>query len=135
VATEEQPEPERRDHDRFERLRAAAIQAEFQTGEREDTVEEARAHILVRLGRITAGFLVVLLGVVMVPLPGPGWLIVLGGLLILSKDFAWAERTVSIVRRRIPSTADGRIAPRTWAVMSVGAVVGIGGSVWWAFLR
>jgi uncharacterized protein (TIGR02611 family) len=132
VAPEDEPHHE---HERFERLREAAIEAELETGEREETVEEARAHILVRLGRMTAGFLVVLVGLALVPLPGPGWLVVLGGLVILSKDFTWAERTISIVRKRIPSAADGRIEPRTWLVMGVTATAGIAGSIWWTLLR
>ncbi|HEX5615258.1 MAG TPA: PGPGW domain-containing protein [Acidimicrobiia bacterium] len=129
------PDHEPHEHERFERLREAALEAEFETGIREETVEQARAHILVRLVRITIGFLVVLLGLALVPLPGPGWLIVLGGLVILSKDFAWAERTIEIVRKRIPADADGRIHPRTWAAIGAMSAAGIAASVWWTVLR
>jgi len=132
VATDEPGQPE---HERFERLRDAALEAEFETGTREETVAEARAHIVLRLARMTAGFLVVVLGLLLVPLPGPGWLIVLGGLLILSKDFAWAERTIAIVRKRIPTDADGRIQPRTRAAMGAMSAMGIAASVWWTVLR
>ncbi|HZB49803.1 MAG TPA: TIGR02611 family protein, partial [Mycobacteriales bacterium] len=38
------------------------------------------------------GTAVVLLGLVLVPFPGPGWLIVFLGLGILATEFAWAER-------------------------------------------
>jgi uncharacterized protein (TIGR02611 family) len=41
-----------------------------------------------------AGFLVVAVGIVLMPLPGPGVLIVLAGVLILATQFEWAERRV-----------------------------------------
>ena len=40
------------------------------------------------------GFLVLAIGVVLMPLPGPGVLIVLVGVLILATQFEWAERRV-----------------------------------------
>lgn len=39
-----------------------------------------------------AGALVVALGLVLVPFPGPGWLIVFGGVGIWALEFAWAQR-------------------------------------------
>jgi uncharacterized protein (TIGR02611 family) len=45
------------------------------------------------------GTLVVLLGLVLVPFPGPGWLIVFLGLGILATEFAWAERLLDFGRR------------------------------------
>lgn len=41
------------------------------------------------------GGLVVLLGLVMVPYPGPGWLVVFGGLAILSTEFTWARNLLN----------------------------------------
>jgi hypothetical protein len=46
----------------------------------------------------TAGFLVVAVGIVLMPLPGPGVLIVLLGVLILATQFEWAERRVDQVK-------------------------------------
>jgi len=37
------------------------------------------------------GGFVVLVGLVLIPYPGPGWLIVFGGLAILATEFAWAR--------------------------------------------
>jgi uncharacterized protein (TIGR02611 family) len=134
------PDDGRAPHDpehehRFEALREAAIEAELRTGPSDETVEQARAHIVVRLARISVGFLVLLGGIAMLVLPGPGWLVVFAGLVILSNDFVWAERTVSIVRRRIPSDSDGRVPARTWIVMAVLAAAGVALSVWWTVLR
>lgn len=52
-----------------------------------------------RLGRllryltITVGTLVTIGGIIAIPYPGPGWAMVFFGLLILSKELVWAERT------------------------------------------
>jgi uncharacterized protein (TIGR02611 family) len=39
-----------------------------------------------------AGFPVILLGIILIPLPGPGILVVILGLFILSLEFDWAKR-------------------------------------------
>jgi len=41
------------------------------------------------------GGLVVVLGLIMVPYPGPGWLVVFGGLAILSTEFTWAHNLLN----------------------------------------
>ena len=48
----------------------------------------------VRLGRIVAGFLLLIVGAILsLPLvPGPGLLLVVIGLGVLSHDFRWARR-------------------------------------------
>lgn len=46
------------------------------------------------------GGLVLAVGVVLVPYPGPGWLIVFGGLAILSTEFRWARVVLTFLRRR-----------------------------------
>ena len=38
------------------------------------------------------GSLVLVLGIVMIPYPGPGWLTVFAGLGILSTEYTWAKR-------------------------------------------
>ena len=49
------------------------------------------------------GTAIVLLGLTLVPLPGPGWLIVFLGLGILATEFAWAERLLGFGRRTLRS--------------------------------
>ena len=49
------------------------------------------------------GAAIVLLGLALVPLPGPGWLIVFLGLGILATEFAWAERLLHFGRRTLRS--------------------------------
>ncbi|MEE9416028.1 MAG: PGPGW domain-containing protein [Acidimicrobiales bacterium] len=100
----------------FDDLSEAAIEAEFATGEHEETAEKARAHVLVRIGRMTLGFFVVILGLILMPLPGPGAVIVAAGLVILSKDVAWADRVLRWMRKKTPGIPeDGKIPPGTIA--------------------
>jgi len=47
------------------------------------------------------GTAVVILGIILIPFPGPGWLIVLAGLAILSLEFVWAERLLRFTRERL----------------------------------
>ena len=39
-----------------------------------------------------AGGLVVIVGIIAIPYPGPGWLIVFAGLAILATEFEWAQQ-------------------------------------------
>ena len=52
------------------------------------------------LGVAIAGGSVVLTGVVLLVLPGPGIPLILLGLVILATEFAWAQRTLHHVRHR-----------------------------------
>lgn len=45
-----------------------------------------------------AGFVLLAVGVVLLVLPGPGLLLVLGGLVLLSNEFEWAHRFTEPVR-------------------------------------
>lgn len=44
------------------------------------------------------GGLVLLVGVITIPYPGPGWLTVFAGLAILSTEFHWAKRVLKYAR-------------------------------------
>ncbi len=127
------PEPER--EGLRERLREAAIEAEFETGRREETEEEARAALHVRLARMALGTILLIAGLLMLALPGPGWLTIAAGLAILAKDVEWADRLLQRVRKRLPADEDGTVS--TWVIVgSVAvAVVAVVASVWWTFLR
>ena len=117
------------------RFEEAAIEAEFETGYREETREEARRGVVTRLLRMTSGSLVTIIAVIMMPLPGPGLLVVAVGLGILSRDVAWADRLLQIVRKRLPSDSDGRLPRSSIVTMTVMALAGIAFSIWVTFLR
>jgi len=101
-----------------DRLRAAAREAERETGRAEATSDEVTSSLTKRLVRAIVGFFLVALGIAALPLPGPGWLIVIIGLTLL--PYAWAERTVRLIRRKIPGVPeDGHIPMSSWVIMGV----------------
>lgn len=109
-------------------VRDAAIEAEYETGRHEETEDEARRGVAIRIARIVGGFLVMGLGIAALPLPGPGWLIIIFGLSLL--PFAWAERTIRLIRSKIPGIPEeGRIPLTSWLVMAGMLVVFTGGTI------
>jgi len=59
------------------------------------TVEQVR-----RLSRIVGGFTLLLIGIVMLVTPGPGWLVILLGLGLLAAEFVWAKRLMDRIKRQ-----------------------------------
>jgi len=59
-----------------------------------NTVEQVR-----RLSRIIGGFTLLLIGIVMIVTPGPGWLVILLGLGLLAAEFVWARRLMDRIKR------------------------------------
>jgi uncharacterized protein (TIGR02611 family) len=52
-----------------------------------------------RAGIAAVGVLIIVIGIILIPLPGPGWLIVFAGLGVLGTEFAWAHRVTAGVKR------------------------------------
>lgn len=114
-------------------FRDAAIRAELEVGHTEDTPKQAWQHVLIRLGRMALGFVLVLAGLAMMVLPGPGLVAIAGGLVILSRDFVWADRALRYVRSKAPGMdAEGPI-PRSTIIVSVMLMVAAGLVAWWWF--
>lgn len=55
---------------------------------------------MVRIARIGAGLGLVILGLFLLVLPGPGILTIAGGLAILAIDFVWARRILDWMKER-----------------------------------
>ena len=49
--------------------------------------------------RIVSGFTLLLVGVIMLVTPGPGWLTILLGLSLLAAEFVWARRLMNRIKR------------------------------------
>jgi uncharacterized protein (TIGR02611 family) len=121
--------------DRFEQIEQAAIAAEIETSHHEETVAEAKRHILLRIGRVILGVVVLVAGFVMLPLPGPGMLTIAAGLALLASDVPFARSLLERVRQRLPADADGKVSRRVVVTGLAVSVVAVGLSVWWTFLR
>ncbi|WP_421120374.1 PGPGW domain-containing protein [Aquihabitans daechungensis] len=118
---------------RRERLKEAAIQAEYATGVQEDTEEQARRHVLIRLGTIVVGFIVLIAGLAMLVLPGQGIITVIIGLTILARELPWAERVLEYAKKK--AKLDELKEQPVWikCVAWGFTVVAIAASVWWMF--
>lgn len=79
--------------------------------------------------RAMAGALLLVLGVVLLFLPGPGLLVVLGGLIMLSSAFPSLERYVEPVRARATKAAEDSVSS-PWrvagSVLTGSALIGAG---------
>lgn len=52
------------------------------------------------------GSAVVIVGIILLPAPGPGMLVILFGLMILSTEFEWAERHLITVKAKMKAVID-----------------------------
>jgi uncharacterized protein (TIGR02611 family) len=59
-----------------------------------------------RVAITIAGFTVVIVGLILVPLPGPGWLIVFAGLAILATEYVWARRLLNYAKTKVGQAKD-----------------------------
>lgn len=91
-----------------------------------------------RLYRIIVGglgTLIVLIGLLLVPFPGPGWLIVIIGLFVISSEFRWAQRILHFVRKYVEKWTHWLLARPLWARWTLGAVTAafVAVIIWAAF--
>lgn len=107
----------------------AALEAERQTGRREPTTADARAHLLVRVGRICGGAAVLLAGLVLMVLPGPGLVLIIAGLTILAVDIPFARRLRDVAVARADRATDFMPRPLKIALVVGGTVIGVAVSV------
>jgi uncharacterized protein (TIGR02611 family) len=58
-----------------------------------------------RAGITVIGFVLVVGGIVLLPLPGPGWLIIFAGLAVLATEYVWAERALDLAKKKAKAAA------------------------------
>ena len=92
-----------------------------------------------RTGRLTwqvvigvLGGVVLVIGIILIPFPGPGWLIVLAGLAILAAEFVWAQRLLLFTKGRLESWWHwlGRQHLVTRLLVGLVGFVFVGGVLW-----
>jgi len=67
-----------------------------------------------RLAVGIVGGLIVAVGVITIPLPGPGWLTVIAGLFVLATEFTWAERLLEFTKKHVKRWTDWVTAQAVW---------------------
>lgn len=83
------------------------------TKEREDKHRRLKQGL-----RTLLGGLVLLVGVVAIPYPGPGWLIVFAGLAILAQDYPAAQKVLDYARSKYDAWG-AWIKKQHWAIKSI----------------
>ena len=84
-----------------------------------------------RIVVIVAGSALLLAGVAMLVLPGPGFLVIFMGLAILSTEFEWAERWMDKVKDRAERAAKASgVSLRAVVVVGIFFAVLIGAAAW-----
>src|SRR3954449_11293932 len=88
--------------------------------------------LALRIGIGAAGALVIALGIVLIPFPGPGWAIVILGLAIWAIEFTWAKNLLDFTKRHVQSWTHW-IGRQNWPVRVLVGIVGlifVAGVVW-----
>jgi uncharacterized protein (TIGR02611 family) len=75
----------------------------------------AAGRLGVKLAVGVVGVAVVLVGVVLLPLPGPGWVVILAGLAILALEFRWARWLLHVARAQLRRWT-GLVREGSWLV-------------------
>ncbi len=56
-----------------------------------------------------------------IPLPGPGWLIVIAGLFVLATEFLWAERLLEFTKKHVKRWTEWVGDQPLWVRLLIGA--------------
>ena len=65
------------------------------------------------------GWILIPVGIILMPLPGPGMLIVAGGVALLSRRYVWAQKARGYVEKRAIEAAKYGVATAPRIVLSV----------------
>ncbi|WP_372351950.1 TIGR02611 family protein [Streptomyces sp. KL116D] len=91
-------------------------------------IQERRAlHLSWQVGVFIVGLAVVVAGIIMLPLPGPGWLVIFGGMAIWATEFVWAQLVLRWTKRKVTEATqralDPRVRRRNIILTTVGLVI------------
>jgi uncharacterized protein (TIGR02611 family) len=75
-------------------------------------IRRSRAlHTSWQVGVFVIGLAVVVAGVVMLPLPGPGWVVIFVGMAIWATEFVWAQLVLRWTKRKVTEAAQRALEP------------------------
>ncbi|MER6995827.1 TIGR02611 family protein [Streptomyces sp. NPDC000410] len=84
-------------------------------------------HISWQVGVFIVGLAVVGAGIVMLPLPGPGWLVIFAGMAIWATEFVWAQLVLRWTKRKVTEAAqralDPKVRRRNIILTTIGLVI------------
>ncbi|MFE4825581.1 TIGR02611 family protein [Streptomyces sp. NPDC056672] len=84
-------------------------------------------HLSWQVGVFVVGLAVVGAGAAMLVLPGPGWLVIFGGMAIWATEFVWAQLVLRWTRRKVTEAAqkalDPKVRRRNVILTTIGLVI------------
>jgi uncharacterized protein (TIGR02611 family) len=94
------------------------------------------SHLIYRIIVGLVGAFVVILGLILVPLPGQGWLVVLLGLVILASEFEFAQRWLHLLKRTLKVWTEWMKVQPWWvnALVALAMFATVVGAFWVIFL-
>ncbi|MEU6178447.1 TIGR02611 family protein [Streptomyces coeruleorubidus] len=84
-------------------------------------------HVSWQVGVFVIGLAVVVTGIIMLPLPGPGWVVIFGGMAIWATEFVWAQLVLRWTKRKVTEAAqralDPKVRRRNIILTTIGLVI------------
>ncbi|MDI3420244.1 TIGR02611 family protein [Streptomyces luteolus] len=84
-------------------------------------------HLSWQVGVFIVGLAVVVAGIIMLPLPGPGWVVIFCGMAIWATEFVWAQLVLRWTKRKVTEAAqralDPKVRRRNIILTSIGLVI------------
>lgn len=84
-------------------------------------------HLSWQVGVFVVGLAVVVAGVIMLPLPGPGWLVIFAGMAIWATEFVWAQLVLRWTKRKVTEATqralDPKVRRRNIILTTIGLVI------------
>ncbi|MCW2871099.1 MAG: hypothetical protein JWL99_2419 [Streptomyces oryziradicis] len=91
-------------------------------------IRRSRAlHLSWQVAVFLMGLAVVAAGVLLLPLPGPGWVVIFAGMAVWATEFVWAQLVLRWTKRKATEAAhramDPRVRRRNLTLTAIGLVV------------
>lgn len=94
------------------------------------------AYAVYRVGVGVLGLLIVVTGIVLLPLPGPGWLIIFIGIGVWASEFSWANRLLQFAKEKVQLWTEW-VGRQNWFVrglVGLGIILLVAICFWLVFL-
>ncbi|MFD3457854.1 TIGR02611 family protein [Streptomyces sp. NPDC058691] len=91
-------------------------------------IQRSRAlHVSWQVGVFVLGLAIVGGGIVLLPLPGPGWVIIFAGMAVWATEFVWAQLVLRWTKRKVTEATrkalDPKVRRRNLILTTVGLVI------------
>lgn len=91
-------------------------------------IKRSRAlHVSWQVGVFLVGLAIVIGGIILLPLPGPGWLVIFAGMAVWATEFVWAQIILRWTKRKVTEAAqralDPKVRRRNAILTAVGLVI------------